>query len=73
MYTLFHPDINECIDGTHNCPHICTNTEGSFNCDCNTGFVLDSNGATCNGEYYMNHTHMFIQRNMYKMHLLPKS
>ena len=71
-----HPDIDECSDENDGCSQTCTNTIGSYICGCNTGFVLDSNGATCNGEYYINHTHMFIQRNiicMYKMHLLPKS
>ena len=71
-----HPDVDECSDENDGCSQTCTNTEGSYICGCNTGFVLDSNGATCNGEYYMNHTHMFIQRNiicMYKMHLLPTS
>ena len=68
-----HPDINECSEENGGCSQTCTNTEGSFNCGCNTGFVLDSDGATCNGEYYMKHTHMFILICMYKMHLLPKS
>ena len=36
-------DVDECIDGTHNC-HIngeCTNTPGSFTCACNDGFTGD--------------------------------
>ena len=45
------PDIDECSDGTHNCSQTCTNTEGGFYCGCNTGFVLDDDGATCNGMY----------------------
>ena len=73
---IFYPDIDECSDETDDCSHICTNTDGSFTCECFNGFVLDSDGSTCNGEYYIEHTHMFIERNiicMYKMHLLPKS
>ena len=72
---MFHPDTDECSDETDDCSQICTNTVGGFTCDCNTGFVLDSDGATCNGEYHTKHTHMFIERNilcMYKMHVLPK-
>ena len=64
------PDIDECSDGTNNCTQTCTNTGGGFNCGCSTGYVLNSDGATCNGEYYMKHTHMFTQRNiicMYKI------
>ena len=49
MYTLFHPDIDECSDGTDGCSQICTNTNGSFNCECETGFQLDKNRVTCNG------------------------
>ena len=50
MDTLFHPDIDECSDRTtENCTQICTNTNGSFICECNTGFQLDNDGVTCNG------------------------
>ena len=51
-----HPDIDECSIGTHSCSQTCTNTEGGFNCGCDSGFVLDDDGATCNGKY----THMCI-------------
>ncbi|VEL17994.1 unnamed protein product, partial [Protopolystoma xenopodis] len=33
-------DINECIEGTHNCEQICTNTDGSFLCSCEPGFKI---------------------------------
>ena len=70
---FLYPDINECDDGTNDCSQTCTNTIGSYICGCNSGFVLNNDGATCNGEYYMKHTHMFILICIYKMHLLPKS
>ena len=41
-------DINECT-GSNNCQQVCTNTEGSFTCGCEAGYVLDSEGATCSG------------------------
>ena len=41
-------DINECA-GDHECHHLCNNTDGSFRCYCNPGYVLDSNGTTCTG------------------------
>ena len=43
------PDIDECNDGTDNCPHICTNTIGSFFCGCNDGFLLDIDQTACIG------------------------
>ena len=43
-------DVDEC--GTHNggCDDNCQNTVGSHTCSCNTGYTLDSNGYSCNGE-----------------------
>ena len=43
-------DINECATRSHNCDPIngfCTNTVGSYLCDCCPGFTGD--GITCNG------------------------
>lgn len=31
-------DIDECELGTSDCNQICHNTDGSYECDCNTGF-----------------------------------
>ena len=44
-------DIDECTDGTHNCNANaeCSNTEGSFTCDCNDGYA--GNGTDCQGYY----------------------
>ena len=39
------------IDGIDDCSQTCTNTNGSFTCGCNNGYLLDVNGATCNGMY----------------------
>ena len=46
---MHNADIDECSDGTHNCSQTCTNTNGSFTCGCNSGYLLDIDGATCNG------------------------
>ena len=40
-------DIDECILSP--CEHTCTNTVGSFVCSCNDGYVLNSDGLSCNG------------------------
>ena len=50
-YISNHVDIDECSDGTQRCSQICTNTIGSFTCGCNDGYLLDVDGATCNGMY----------------------
>ena len=42
-------DINECDLGLDNCDEnaACTNTDGSFTCECNDGF--SGNGTVCQG------------------------
>ncbi|CAB3982267.1 partial [Paramuricea clavata] len=41
------PDLNECVLGTHGCSvnGFCTNTSGSYTCQCNPGYT--GNGFTC--------------------------
>ena len=43
-------DINECVDTTHNCAQVCTNTAGSFTCSCNSGYTLAADGHSCEGK-----------------------
>ena len=45
-----HIDINEC-DGINDCQQICTNTEGSFTCNCTDGFSLAQDERNCTGTY----------------------
>ena len=45
---IVYVDVNECA-GDHRCHHLCNNTDGSFYCYCNPGYMLDSNGTTCKG------------------------
>ena len=52
---LFHTlpaDIDECELMADVCQQNCTNTEGSFNCSCSSGFVLLSDGNSCAGELH---------------------
>ncbi len=43
-------DIDECIiNGPNICDQVCTNTEGSFTCGCEEGYVLDTHRALCSG------------------------
>ena len=48
MISLFL-DINECSTNAHDCEHLCVNVIGSFNCTCQLGFLLSTNGRDCVG------------------------
>ena len=39
--------MNECAQANGGCDHNCFNFEGGFECSCNVGFDLVSNGRTC--------------------------
>ena len=49
-WILLPVDDDECVSGTDNCDSNanCTNTEGSFTCQCSSGFNGD--GETCEGK-----------------------
>ena len=46
-------DINECNTNNGGCDDSCTNTVGSYYCQCDTGYTLQSNGHTCSGNVIM--------------------
>ena len=48
-YYFFNVDVDEC--GADSCSQTCTNTQGSFTCGCNDGYVLNVDGTTCDGMY----------------------
>ena len=43
-------DIDECAAGTHECEQDCQNLQGSFQCLCELGYALDTDGKSCNGK-----------------------
>ena len=45
-------DIVECDENNGGCSQICTNTEGSFECSCRNGYVLESDGHNCSGTLF---------------------
>ena len=49
---LMITDINECGTDNGGCEQTCTNTNSSYMyyCSCNSGYILDGDGHTCNGE-----------------------
>ena len=56
LFSCLLPDVDDCSDSTHNCDThaTCSNTIGSFTCQCNTGYEGD--GAVCSG----NLLHLYI-------------
>ena len=42
-------DIDECATGNGGCGTKCVNTAGSFRCECDPGYILNSDGSTCSG------------------------
>ena len=48
---LIKTDTNECLRNP--CSQLCTNTEGSYKCDCMGGFQLQENGRNCEGNKYV--------------------
>lgn len=42
-------DNYECGINNGGCEQLCENTVGSFTCQCNTGYTLDSNQQNCSG------------------------
>ena len=42
-------DINECHSNNGNCQHNCVNTNGSYHCTCNAGYLLHSDQRRCIG------------------------
>ena len=55
---IFPEDFDECASSnTNNCAQVCVNLEGSYMCDCQSGFLLNTDdGRTCTGKII---THQF--------------
>ena len=43
-------DVDECQTSNGGCAQSCTNTQGSFECSCGTGYNLALNTLDCNGK-----------------------
>ena len=43
-------DINECLIDNGGCSYTCTNTLGSYTCDCSTGYSFDPIEMNCTGD-----------------------
>ena len=51
MINFIVEDTNECQNNNGGCAQSCTNTEGSFLCSCDTGYILGADGFGCDGKY----------------------
>lgn len=40
-------DVDECMKTPDVCDHSCVNSDGSYKCSCNQGYVLDPDGHRC--------------------------
>ena len=49
-------DIDECATDNGGCDQDCHNTYGSYYCTCGSGWRLDPDGHTCNGEPHHLHS-----------------
>ena len=54
MFTLRHAlsvaDVDECEANNGGCEQTCTDNEGGYECTCGTGWSLNKNKHSCDGE-----------------------
>lgn len=50
-------DLNECNQAPKPCNFICKNTEGSYQCSCPKGYILQDDGRSCKGKVECAFTH----------------
>lgn len=43
-------DVDECAGSSHGCSQICKNTDGGFECKCQSGYRLEADQKTCVGK-----------------------
>ena len=49
LNSLLRLDLDECGARSHDCQQVCVNTEGSFRCECHSGFMLNRDRKSCQG------------------------
>jgi hypothetical protein len=47
----FMKEFDECASIEHGCSHSCVNTLGGYECACEIGYELHSDGKKCEGKY----------------------
>ena len=64
MTNVFVSDVDECESDKGGCQHKCLNTDGSFRCECQEGFKLQTDKKTCevnNGKMLLHFTYPKLQ------------
>ena len=51
IYFVSCVDVDECNLDNGECDHTCTNTDGSFFCSCDAGYLLTEDGRICAGKW----------------------
>lgn len=49
---FLNTDVDECVDSNGGCAQICNNTVGSFSCECNEGYLVNSDELSCDGKRF---------------------
>lgn len=49
--TVFLSEVDECSAKPNRCEQVCTNTIGSYKCDCFSGYSLRADGHTCESKF----------------------
>ena len=44
-------DSNECVNDNGGCEHMCINLIPGYHCSCFSGYLLNSDGRSCNGKF----------------------
>ena len=45
-------DLDECLTNNGGCNQTCTNSEGSFECSCRTGYRIEADNFGCEGKIF---------------------
>ena len=48
----YNADVDECLSSNGGCGQACTNTDGSFQCSCDEGYILAADNLECDGKDY---------------------
>ena len=65
MIYYYLSDIDECSLGMHDCDQICVNIVGGFNCTCEEGYEILSDGRNCSGRIQCESWDLNIPTNVY--------